>query len=114
MITYPQLAANMKMSPFKYTYNKKAFSIFHNNIASLSKHKEELEVILNMLNFKFDVIGISESKLKKGITPDFDIKIKGYKEYSTPTESEKGCVLLYIAEHLHVPTVPRKDLDCFI
>ena len=94
---------------FKYTYNKKAFSVFHNNIASLSKHKEELEVILNMLNFKFDVIGISESKLKKGITPDFDIKIKGYKEYSTPTESDKGGVLLYIAEHLH--SVPRKDLD---
>lgn len=39
--------------------------IIHLNIASLSKHKEEFETLLNSLNFKFDILGISESKLKK-------------------------------------------------
>ena len=44
-------------------YNNNDFSLFHLNIASLSKHKKELETILTMLNFKFDVIGISETKI---------------------------------------------------
>ena len=47
---------------FKFE-NNNDFSLFHLNIASLSKHKEELETILTMLNFKFDVIGISETKI---------------------------------------------------
>ena len=75
----------------------------------MSKHKEELEITLNMLNFKFDVIAISESKIKKGVTPSFDISMKGYKEYSTPTESDKEGSLLYIADHIN--SKPRKDLD---
>ena len=100
------------ITSFKYTSNKKIFSLFHNNIASLSKHKQELEIILNILNFKFDVIGITESKIIKGITPVFDITLKGYNEYSTPTESDKGGALLYIAEHLY--SIPRNDLDSAI
>ena len=95
-----------------YTKNKKNFSLFHSNIASLSKHKEELEILLNIINFKFDIIGITESKIKKGFTPAFDIKLKGYNEYSTPTESDKGGVLLYISDHLY--SIPRKDLDSAI
>ena len=50
---------------FKYKPSKNKFSLLHTNIGSLSKHKEELEVILNMLDFKFDVIGITETKLSK-------------------------------------------------
>ena len=50
---------------FKFQNNKHDFSLFHLNIASLAKHKEELETIFTMLNFKFDVIGISETKIKK-------------------------------------------------
>ena len=33
--------------------SKNLFSIFHLNIASLSKHKSDLETLLTMLNFKF-------------------------------------------------------------
>ena len=50
-----------------------------------------------MLNFKFDLIGISEIKIKKGIDPNFNVEIKGYKNLSTPTESDKGGVIIYIA-----------------
>ena len=39
--------------------------MFHLNRASLSKHKDELETIVNMLNYKFDVIGITETKIIK-------------------------------------------------
>ena len=38
----------------------KSFSILHLNIHSVNKHIEELRIILNILNFKFDVIALSE------------------------------------------------------
>ena len=88
---------------------KKKFSILHLNIASLSLHKEELESVLTMLDFKFDVIGISETKIMKGINPNYDISISGYNHFSTPTESEKFVVILYVAK-VHKCN-PRKDLD---
>ena len=44
-----------------------------------------------MLNFKFDVIALSESKLRKGIQPVVDITINGYHNpIDTPTEANKG------------------------
>ena len=89
--------------------DKKKFSILHLNIASLSLHKEEFEIVLTLLDFKFDIIGISETKLKKGINPNFDISLIGYNHFSIPTESEKGGVMLYIAnEH---KCKPRDDLS---
>ena len=39
--------------------------MFHTNIGSLSKHKDELEAVLSILNFDFDVIGLTETKLNK-------------------------------------------------
>ena len=89
--------------------DKKIFSIIHLNIASLSLHKDELEAVLNILDFKFDVIGISETKIKKGIIPDYNVSIDGYQQYSTPTESDKGGVILYISKKYFCK--PRKDLD---
>ena len=94
---------------FNYTKSKQDFSIFHLNIASLSKHKDELETILSMLNYKFDTIGILETKIRNGIAPTYDINIKGYNTLSTPTESEKGGTILYIADHLKYKI--RKDID---
>ena len=88
---------------------KNTFSIIHLNIASLRKHKEELDTTLNMLGFKFDVIGISETKLKKDVVPDFDINIPGYKCFSSPTEADKGGVMLYILDKYNC--IPRKNLD---
>ena len=92
-----------------HKYDKDNFSILHLNIGSLAAHKDELEAILSLLAFKFDVIGISETKIKQGITPNYDIKIKGYNNYSTPTLANKGGVLLYIADKHNCK--PRKDLD---
>ena len=68
------------------------------NIASLNLHKEELETSLSLLETKFDIIGISETKFIKGITPIIDPKLPGYKHHHTPTESSKGGVLMYIRE----------------
>ena len=41
--------------------SSKNFSILHLNIHSIQLHVEELRVLLHALNFKFDIIAISES-----------------------------------------------------
>ena len=90
-------------------FEEKSFNVLHLNIASLGAHKEELETILSTLTQEFDVIGISETKIQKDVTPNFDIRLKGYKTYSTPTLASKGGVILYISEKHN--SKPRKDLD---
>ena len=91
--------------------SEKSFSVFHLNIHSIALHIEELKTTLQLLDFKFDFICISESK----ITSDqpqttVDISLDGYQSpLSTPTESTKGGVLLYAKTGLNV--IPRQDIS---
>ena len=65
----------------------KTFSVLHLNIHSIQCHLKELRYILAMLEFEFDFICISESKLVKGIEPKVDITLPGYQPpEGTPTE----------------------------
>ena len=89
---------NCQYNSFNYKQNKEDFLLFHLNIASLDKHILELETILSLINYKFDIIGLTETKIKKGFAPTIDIKRKGFKEYSTPAESDKGGAILYVDE----------------
>ena len=74
----------------------KTFSILHLNIASVELHIDDLRIILDMLNFKFDFICLSESKILKDINPKIPIEIDGYQSpVGMPTESTKGGVLIY-------------------
>ena len=88
----------------------KNFSIFHLNIHSIQRHVEELRILLHALNFKFDIIAISESKLK--CKPQIDISLPGYHSpHCKFTEAEKGGTVLYISEDLNFK--PRKDLEIY-
>ena len=90
----------------------KSFSILHLNIHSIQFHIEDLRVMLQMLNFNFDIIAISESKLQVGVEPNVNINIEGFQEpISTPTEASKGGVLLYIANGINFK--PRNDLKMY-
>ena len=100
------------INSFKYTQKVKDFSLFHLNIASLAKHKDELETVLNLLDYKFDILGITETKIINNFTPIFDTTMKGYKHFYTSTESEKGGALLYVNDQLN--SKPRKDLDMLV
>ena len=100
------------INSFNYKNNTRDLSLFHLNIASLGKHKEELETILTMLKAKFDVIGITETKIKINIVPIFDTSLDGYAPYQTPTEGDKGGVTLYISKKHKCKR--RKDLDSII
>ena len=46
-----------------------ALSLFHINTCSLSKNIEEIEYFINKTKIDFDVIGISESRIKKNNCP---------------------------------------------
>ena len=67
--------------------SNKFFSILHINIASLSKHKEDLETLLKILNFEFSVLAITETRIIKNSIPNFKIDLDGYQIFHTPTLS---------------------------
>ena len=65
--------------------------------------------MLSLLDVKFDIIAISETKIMKDVTPTFDINIPGYNPYQTPSESFKGGVMIYVKHGLEVKR--RTDLE---
>ena len=66
---------NFTEAGFKATHVE---SIFHINIHSIEKHIEELRTYLMLIDFQFDVLAISESKLQNNSDPKVDITINGY------------------------------------
>ena len=90
--------------------NGQNLSMFHINIASLGLHKDELEAALSLLDVKFDVVAITETKIMKNVSPIFDVNLQGYQPpYQTPTESFKGGALIYVKEGIDVKR--RTDLE---
>ena len=84
--------------------------MFHLNIASLGLHKDELETSLSLLDHKFDVIAITETKIRSGIEPIFDLSLSGYNNpFLTPTERARGGALLYVKNNIDCKR--RNDLE---
>ena len=82
------------------------------NIHSLQLHFDELKLMLQLLDFKFDIIALSETKIEKDKSPIIDISLEGYhKPVGTPTESTKGGVLIYVSDKLNFK--PRNDLNIY-
>ena len=54
-----------------------SFGLLNLNIASINKHIEDLRLILSLLEYNWDVIGISEHKIEKGKAPSVNIDITG-------------------------------------
>ena len=77
-----------------------SYSLFHLNIRSLSAHHDELTLLLSNLKFKFDVIGISETKEQSDEGFLSDVGIPGYNIHSQRTNSFAGGVALYIKSTL--------------
>ena len=87
-----------------------SFSLFHVNIASLDKHIDDLKLILSLIERKFDILGISEHKIRKNSLPSNNIKIPGYKDFIfEPTEIACGGTGFYIKDNLD--HIPRIDLQ---
>ena len=68
-----------------------SFNLCHVNIASLDNHIDDLRLVLSRLKHKFDIIGISEHKIKKNSTPSNNIDLIGYNQFLfEPTETTHG------------------------
>ena len=89
--------------------SSREFSILHLNIHSVEAHIEELRIALQLIDYKFDFICISESKIMKNRAPKVDINIVGYQvPIGTPTCASKGGVLIYVQNGINFE--PRNDL----
>ena len=52
----------------------------HTNIASLNAHHDELEIILSLIKFDFQIIGITEHKISD-LTAFSNVTISGYQNF---------------------------------
>ena len=48
------------------------------NISSLCRNFDDLHTLLSEINLKFDIIGITETRLKKSSIRNINIDLKGY------------------------------------
>ena len=76
--------------------NKKSFSMLHINIASLSLHIDDLKTLLNLLDHPFDIIGVSETKIREDRDPITNIELDGYDFVHTSTKSYFGGVGIFV------------------
>ena len=69
-------------------------SMFHINTACfLSKNIDDLEYLLKTTNMNFDIIGISETRIRKNISKISNISLYNYFFEFTPTEFSVGVAL---------------------
>ena len=88
---------------------KSSLGIIHVNIASLNAHIDDLRTVLSRLKFDFDVIGISEHKIREDCPPSNNIDIPGYNEFIfQPTSTSHGGTGFYIKNNLDY--IERHDL----
>lgn len=85
-----------------------SFSIFHNNIRSLRKNLEDFQSqLLEEIDFQFDIIGISETKITNNVQSLLNLNIPNYCFEYVPTPRSCGGVGMYINDNL-VYTVLEK------
>ena len=81
------------------------------NISSLSYNFERFHTLLSELGINFDIIGITETKLKRDILRTTNIDLKGYSFEHTPTEASCGGTLLYLKNNKNYTL--RDDLKIY-
>ena len=73
------------------------FSMFHNNIVSINSNFENLQThLLDELDYPFDIIGISETKIRHSNSDSTNPTLPGYKFEYVPTPLAFGGVGMFI------------------
>ena len=87
------------------------FSLCHLNIALLDLHIDDLRLTLTQLKHKFNVIGITEHKIKTKIAKACsNIDIPGFNKFLfTPTSTTHGGTGFYVRNDTDF--IPRADLE---
>ena len=68
-----------------FNSNNRKGTTFHINISSLSYKFDQLHILISETNISFDVIGITETRLKKQTLRTTNIDINGYNLEHAPT-----------------------------
>ena len=66
------------------------------NTSSICRNFDDLQTLLAKINVKFNVIGITETRLNKYSIRNPNIDLSGYSFEHAPTEANWGGALLYI------------------
>ena len=98
--------------------NKQEFrsqlTLFHNNVCSLKSNLQNLQThLLNELNFHFNIIGITETRITNSNTIDFNPNITGYNFEYVPTPLSAGGVGMYIDSDFKYEVLERISNEAF-
>ena len=70
------------------------------NVCSLTKKFGDFNILLSELDGSFDILAITESRIKKDSSSPINIQLNKYSIEHTPTESSAGGTLLYTNKRL--------------
>ena len=81
------------------------------NICSLTKNVDDFNILLSELNGSFDILAITEYRIKKDSSSPINLQLNNYSIEHTPTESSPGGTLLYISKKVSYQL--RNDLRLY-
>ena len=91
-----------------------SFSVFHNNVVSLNRNLENLQThILHELDFHFNIIGVTETKITNVNSQMCTAIIPGYSFEYVPTPLSSGGVGLFIDESLNYRVLEKISNEAF-
>ena len=93
---------------FSSSFKRKTLSFFLINLSSLTKNFGDFNILLNDLNVNFDILAITESRIKKDSSSPENLHLDNYSIEEAPTETS---ALLYISKRLFYQL--RKDLKLY-
>ena len=80
-------------------------------MSSLCHNSDDVRTLLARTNVKFNITGITKTRLKKHTVRNINIKLNGYAVEHTPTEAKCGGTLLYDDNSLNYTV--RNDLAIY-
>ena len=92
-------------------YQKEYLKAFSLNISSLPYHCSELHSLLSNCRINFDIIGITESRLKRNQKALQNIDLPNYNIEHCPTEGSTGDTLIYVKND--ITYIVRNDLKIY-
>ena len=99
-----------KLTKIIKTQYPENFSLLHSTICSLQGNYNKLEALIDHLDYKFDVVALSETWETKENTTFTSRNLPGYQKFEgTKSSSKKGGCEFYIKNS--IPYIQRKDLN---
>lgn len=88
------------------------FSLLHNNVRSLKRNLENLQAhLLDELDYNFSIIGVSETKITRKNSLEFNQDLPSYKFENVPTLLSSGGVGIYISSNLNYNAIETTSTE---